>query len=196
MSEADTAMVELVFDLTGEALPVAYPPALWAELVRHVPQLAEEAGIGVLPLRAAEVGPEMLLPRRAKLVLRLPQALAARAATLSGRQLDVGGSPLMLGACRLRELLPHVTLHAQLVTGPDDEVEFMQGVAEELAKLEIESKLICGMHRRLDGAGGYGLVIHDLKPDASLRLQGRGLGAARHLGCGVFVPYKVITGLE
>jgi len=39
-------------------------------------------------------------------------------------------------------------------------------------------------------------VIHDLKPEASLRLQYTGLGSDRRYGCGVFVPYKVITGLD
>ena len=43
---------------------------------------------------------------------------------------------------------------------------------------------------------GYSLVIHDLKPEESLRLQGAGLGNNRFLGCGVFMPYKVISGLE
>lgn len=193
-------MIDLVFDLGGETLSAAYPFALWAELVRHVPQLADDAAAGVVPLRTAESGDAVLLPKRAKLVLRLPQSLAGHASALSGRQLEVGDGVLSLGACKPREIQPHVTLHAQLVTGADDEVEFMQGVAAELAALGVEGNLICGMRRSLsDGKrtiNGYGLVIHDLKPEASLRLQCTGLGADRHLGCGIFIPYKVISGLD
>jgi CRISPR-associated protein Cas6 len=196
----DAKMIDLVFDLGGGPLSAGYPFALWAALVRHVPQLADDAAAGVLPLRTAESGEQMLLPRRAKLVLRLPPELAEQAAALSGRELDVEGSPLSLGTGKPREIQPYSTLHAQLVAGADDEIEFMAGVAEELAALGVEGKLICGMRRSLSGAqrtiGGYGLVIHDLKPEASLRLQYAGLGAERHLGCGIFVPYKVITGLE
>jgi CRISPR-associated protein Cas6 len=193
-------MIDLVFDLGGEALSAGYPFALWAELVRHVPQLADDTAAGVLPLRTAESGEAMLLPKRAKLVLRLPQALAGHAAALSGRQLDVGDGVLRLGAGKLREIQPHVTLQAQLVAGADDEIEFMKGVAAELAALGIEGNLICGMRRSLsDGQRtihGYGLVIHDLRPEESLRLQCTGLGADRHLGCGIFIPYKVISGLD
>lgn len=197
---ADAEMIDLVFDLGGGPLSPAYPFELWAELVRHVPQLAEDASAGVLPLRTAESGDQMLLPKRAKLVLRLPSALAECAAALSGRQLDIEGSPLILGAGKLREIQPYSTLHAQLVAGADDEIEFMEGVAAELAALGVEGQLICGMRRSLCGSQqsvrGYGLVIHDLKPEASLRLQYAGLGAGRHLGCGIFVPYKVISSLE
>ncbi len=193
-------MIDLVFDLGGGPLTAAYPFALWAELVRHVPQLADDASAGILPLRTAESGEEMLLPKRAKLVLRLPSALAGCAAALSGSQLDLEGSSLTLGSGKPREIQPYSTLHAQLVTGADDEIEFMEGVAAELAALGVDGQLICGMRRSLCGAQrsvhGYGLVIHDLKPEASLRLQYSGLGADRHLGCGIFVPYKVISGLE
>jgi hypothetical protein len=38
--------------------------------------------------------------------------------------------------------------------------------------------------------------VHDLKSDASLKLQYAGLGESRQYGCGIFVPYKAITGLN
>lgn len=193
-------MIDLAFDVGGGPLSAAYPFALWDALVRHVPQLDDDVAAGVLPLRTSESGDEMLLPKRAKLVLRLPSALAEYAAALSGCQLDLEGCPLTLGAGKLREIRPYSTLHAQLVTGADDEIEFMKDVAAELAALGVDGQLICGLRRSLCGAQrsvhGYGLVIHDLKPEASLRLQYAGLGDDRHLGCGIFVPYKVISSLE
>ncbi|MDE2118177.1 MAG: hypothetical protein KGJ19_06245, partial [Betaproteobacteria bacterium] len=70
-------MIDMVFDLGGGTLPTDYPFALWEALLRRIPQLAEEKFVGVLPLRAAENNDGMLLPKRAKLVLRLPMALAA-----------------------------------------------------------------------------------------------------------------------
>jgi len=39
-------------------------------------------------------------------------------------------------------------------------------------------------------------VIHNLKPEDSLRLQYTGLGSDRQYGCGIFVPYKVISDLS
>ncbi len=189
----------MVFDLGGGILPTAYPFALWEALIRRVPQLAEEKSVGVLPLRAAESNEGMLLPKRAKLVLRLPLALAAHATALSGLQLDVGESTLQLGKGRLRPIQPYPTLHAQLVTGATDEMLFLEGINTQLSKMGIAARLICGKRRTLTDAlrsiHGYSLVIHDLKPGASLQLQYAGLGEGRQFGCGIFVPYKVISGL-
>ena len=36
------------------------------------------------------------------------------------------------------------------------------------------------------------LMIADLKPDESVRLQKQGIGEGRNLGCGIFVPHKGI----
>lgn len=193
-------MIDAVFDAGGDTLPVSYPFALWQALLRHVPELEAEALAGVLPLRTAESEAGRLLPRRAKLVLRLPSALAEQAAALSGRQLDIEGHALSLGALRLREIQPHSTLHAHLVAGAADETEFMREVEARLAELGVACKLICGLRTTMAGPertlSGYSLVAHDLKPEASLRLQYFGLGAGRQFGCGIFVPYKAITGLE
>ena len=189
----------MVFDLGGGILPTDYPFALWEALIRHVPQLAEEKSVGVLPLRAAENNEGMLLPKRAKLVLRIPIALAAHAAALSGQQLDVAENTILLGKSKLRKIQPYPTLHAQLVTGAPDEMLFLDGINSQLSNMGIVARLICGKRRILTGARqsihGYSLVIHDLKPEASLQLQYAGLGEGRQFGCGIFLPYKVISGL-
>lgn len=192
-------MIDLVFDLSGATLPSAYPFALWAEIVRHAPQLAEEKLVGVLPLRTAECNGGMLLPKRAKLVLRLPAALTGVASRLTGSALQIGSDQLQLGKSKIRPIQPYSTLHAQLVTGASDEVMFMDDIRKQLSELNIAANLVCGKRRTLAGdqrvIHGYSLVVHDLKPDASLQLQYAGLGEERRLGCGIFVPHKVISGL-
>ena len=199
MSAAVPEMIDAVFDISGDCIPANYPFALWHALARLVPELAAETSIGVLPLRTAGSAAGMLLPRRAKLVLRLPAALGGKVEALSCRELDVGGSPLRLGEGRLREIQPYPTIHAHLVVGTEDEVAFMAGVAADLAALGITASLICGRRNSLvdgdHGIHGFSLVIHDLKPEDSLRLLYAGLGSERRYGCGVFVPYKVISDL-
>lgn len=193
-------MIDILFDLDGGTLPAAYPFALWAALIRHVPLLTEEKFAGVFPLRGTENNKEMLLPKRAKLVLRLPAALADHTvARLTGQQLDVSGSTMRLGSAKTRPIRPYPTIHAQLVTGSSDEVLFMDYINTQLSEMGITGKLICGKRRTINGIQpihGYSLVVHDLKPEASLRLQYAGLGEARQFGCGIFVPYKVISGLS
>jgi len=201
MADDTPEMIDLMFDLDGGILPGSYPFALWAALLHHLPQLAEEQQVGILPLRLSESQEGMLLPKRAKLVLRLSSALADHAvAGLQGRQLDVSGNPLLLGSGKKRTIQPSPTLHAQLVSGASDEVLFLDIVNAQLGKMGITGNLICGMRRTLTGdqqsIQGYSLVVHDLKPEDSLLLQYAGLGEGRQYGCGIFVPYKVISGLD
>jgi CRISPR-associated protein Cas6 len=193
-------MLDLLFDLRGERLPVAYPFPLWAELARHAPALAEDARVGVLPLKVAENGEHLLLARRTRLALRIPQELAAVAAALVGAELDIPPDRLTLGEMKTRPLQPYPTLHAPLALGPDDEIEFMEAVQARFDAQGISANTICGMRRTLsDGrqsVSGYSLVVHDLKPEASLLLQSAGMGEGGRYGCGIFVPYKVISDLE
>ncbi|MFA6014320.1 MAG: type I-MYXAN CRISPR-associated protein Cas6/Cmx6 [Gallionellaceae bacterium] len=200
MTKQAPEMFEVSFDVSGNSLPDTYPFDLWHALLRHIPALESSEYVGVLPLRTAASEAGWLLPKRAKLVLRLPDSLVDHTESLSDQILELGSSILKLGKRKLRPIQPYPTLHAHLVSAAEDEVEFINNVLARLAELEIPGKLICGMRNSLIAPNreihGFSLVIHDLKPDASLRLQYTGLGADRQFGCGIFVPYKVITDLD
>jgi CRISPR-associated protein Cas6 len=194
-------MIDMVFDLEGGTLPAAYHIALWDALLRHVPQLAEEKLVGVLPLRSTVNSQGMLLAKRTKLVMRMPTVLAKPASSgLSGQQLDIAGSTMRVGAAKTRPIQPYPTIHAQLVTGSSDEALFVEDIRKQMGELGVTGKLICGKRITINGGQrsihGYSLVLHDLKAEASLQLQYAGLGDERQFGCGIFVPYKVITGLS
>ena len=192
-------MVDIAFDLKGNFVPAGYAFALWGEVVRCLPWLDGEKLAGILPLRAAESGENMLLPQRAKLVLRLPVEFAPQAMRLSGQELNVEGSTLRIGKAREKSLQPYPTLHAQLVESASEEEAFLAGMAGQLREMGITCKLICGKRHTVTSAkrsvAGYSLVLHDLKPEESLQVQRTGLGGERHFGCGIFVPYKAISGL-
>ncbi len=190
-----------MFDLEGGTIPAAYRNALWGALQCHAPQLAEEKLVGVLPLKSSVNNQGMLLAKRAKLVIRMPKALAKiAAAKLTGQLLDIAGSELRVGAAKSRPVMPYPTIHAQLVTGSSDEVAFTEDIKKQMDELGVSGKLICGKRVTVNDGNrtihGFSLVLHDLKPDASLQLQYAGLGDERRFGCGIFVPYKVITGLS
>ncbi|MDO9011018.1 MAG: type I-MYXAN CRISPR-associated protein Cas6/Cmx6 [Gallionella sp.] len=200
MSESIPEMIDAIFDISCDLVPAGYPFTLWNALIQHLPALQQEACVGVVPLRTSSSEAGMLLPKRSKLVLRLTESLAADFACLSGQSLDIGGHTLQLGSGKLRKIQAYPTLHAHLVIGVNDEVNFLEDVTEQLTELGITGKLLCGMRNTLPTPDrvihGYSLVIHDLKPHDSLRLQYTGLGADRRFGCGIFVPYKVITDLD
>jgi CRISPR-associated protein Cas6 len=193
-------MIDVVFEISGVTLPAAYPFDLWGELSRLIPQFGEIENVGVVPLRVAESKEGMLLNKRAKLVLRLPRDFADVASNLTNKRLQVAGSELHLGSCKIRPIQHYPTLHAHLVTGAEDEIAFMAEVKAALSAMDVKASLICGQrHQLTDGERlirGYSLVLHDLKQEGSLRVQYAGLGKERRYGCGIFVPYKVISSFE
>ena len=192
-------MTDAVFDVSGDIIPPIYQFALWDALVHHAPLLAKDPLTGVVPLRTSASAAGMLLAKRSKLVLRLTQSLADNFNQLAGKRLEIMGCTLQLGSGKLRKIQAYPTLHAHLVASDKDEMAFLQDVTARLAELGMEGRLLCGMKHSLAAdrtIQGYSLVIHDLKPDDSLRLQYAGLAAYRQYGCGIFIPYKVITDLE
>lgn len=193
-------MVDVVFDLNGSSVPASYPFLLWSELVRCLPWLSGEENAGVHPLRGSVSGSSLLLSKRTKLILRLPAQRMAQADNLSGKQLNIDGNVLIVGKAKDRQIQSATTLHAHIVESNLEEVEFIADMKQKLQALNIPCNLICDKYRKIsDGKknlSGFGLVLHDLKPAASLHIQRTGMGGARHLGCGIFVPFKAITGLE
>ncbi len=201
MGDAAPEMIDMTFALSGHSLPANHAFALWREVARVLPWMGVEQTAGIIPLRSPEHGDDLLfLPRRARLALRVPAELAADAQQLAGKTLDIGGHLLSVGAAKERALQPSPTLHAHLVAGASTEEAFVAEAAAELRQRGINGKLICGKHLVwAEGEGsiaGYSLVVHELKPQESLLLQCTGLGGARHLGCGIFVPYKAIADLD
>ena len=193
-------MIDLVFDLKGSFVPDGYVFDLWHEVVRILPWLDAKDSAGILPLRGSINGDGLLLAQRTKLVLRLPIDLSAQARELSGQELSVGSAVLRVGVATQRQLQPYPTLHAHLVESTKEEEYFLSDMSDRLQELGVACKWICGKRHTVTGArqslSGYSLVLHDLKPDESLQIQRAGLGGNRRFGCGIFVPYKAITGLD
>lgn len=203
-------MVDLSFAVQAPDLPVDHRGALWQALTRALPWLAAAPGAGIHPLKATPGADDtLLLARRARLLVRVPDARADAAAALAGTALDLGDTHIRLGDVHVRALAPVNTLYADTVAfGHADEIAFTRALEHALAALGVQAHLICGRAHRLSctepsAAGavihdltGYPVALHGLKPDASLRVQNAGLGGARHLGCGIFIPHKAITGLD
>jgi len=188
-------MVDVAFSLRGGTIPADHGWQLFRLLAERLDWLAAEADAGVHPIRGARaVAGEIHLGGRARLMLRLPQERAEQSFALSGTRLDLGDS-VEVGSARLRPLFAHLTLYSQFVTtATPDEAVFQQDVGAELRRAGIECKVICGRTRRAQTQGaeiaGFSLMLHELSPEHSLRIQATGLGGGRKLGCGIFIPHK------
>jgi CRISPR-associated protein Cas6 len=123
----------------------------------------------------------------------------ADAQALTGTTLDVAGHALEVGSAKIRPLAPVTTLLARYVVSRENESEeqFVERTAKELQRLGIQvRKLLCGRCTTLDTPDGplltRSVMLADLEQEESLRLQETGLGPARRLGCGLFIPHKGI----
>jgi len=191
-----STLVDLSFPLCAHSLPRDSAPDLVAALQRELPWLEQEPLAGIHPLKLVPGNEaQALLSQRTRLLLRLPRERIGAATELAGRALQLGAYRATLGSPLLRELLPHHTLYAYAVASQvDDELAFMQTIHDELQQLLVRSQVVCGkrhLHHWSDCAQTtFSLMLHGLNEVDSLRLQERGLGPNRLLGCGIFVPHK------
>ena len=199
MEHAAGTMTDLVFDVEGRNLPRDYSFPLLREIRQHLPWLESVADAGIHPLRGALTADgALVLARRAKLVLRLPESLMQDALALCGAVLVVEGEKLTVAGAKQRRLLPFATLYAHFVAAAsDDEQAFTRDIEARLEDLQTPCMLVCGRRRvmRTDGQDlvGFSLMLHGLAPEHSLLLQQVGLGGNRAMGCGIFVRHKAVA---
>lgn len=192
-------VVDLSFDLSAGEIPADHGPALYAELLRHLPWLDDLQDAAVHPVHGAPSGrnANLIINRRVKLVLRLPVTHAAQARQLIGKHIDPGAGELAIGMLKEKKLTPYGTLYSHFVTwGTSDEANLLEQTRRQLDEMGIHCGLIPGMQRKMltpDGEiSGHTLMLHDLSLLQSLNVQEVGLGLHRAWGCGIFIPHKSI----
>ena len=204
-------IVDLAFAISCRCLPLDHAHTLSSALCEALPWLAHEPGAGVHLIHGAESGngwyrpedPErdvLYLSRRTRMILRLPKARVADARALDGRELDVAGYALHIGEATVRSLSTLPTLFARYVVADTAQGEegFLEDSAAQLREAGIPvRKLLCGRSHPLRTPEGAiftrSLMVADLDAEQSVRLQQRGLGRRRVMGCGLFIPHKGIT---
>jgi CRISPR-associated protein Cas6 len=192
-------MVDIHYDLSAGEIPADHGPALYSELLRHLPWLAAMPEAGIHPVHGAPSGrnANLVINRRVKLVLRLPVERIDEARVLVGKHIDPGAGELAIGDLKAKNLTPFGTLYSHFVSlDSGDEAAILLEVRRQLDEMGIQCGLIPGLHRKMrtpDGEiSGHTLMLHDLSLVHSLAVQERGLGLHRAWGCGIFIPHKSI----
>jgi CRISPR-associated protein Cas6 len=188
--------VDIAFAVSGGPLPRDHSFDLWRALSRAAPDLFRDPVVAVLPVRGASAGAGgIVLQRRSRLLMRMPEASVERALGLCGVQLEVAGASVRLGDAKTRPLAHYATLYAHRVAAErDDEASFVKQAAAELREIDVAADFIVGKRTLTCGAdgdiAGFSLMLAELSVRQSLALQVHGLGAHRGLGFGVFVGHK------
>jgi CRISPR-associated protein Cas6 len=203
-------VIDVAFRIACPTLPLDHAHALSRALIDILPWLEDEEHAGVHLIHGAasgngwyrpeDVASEVLhLPRRTRMRLRVPRHRLEDARQLTGRRLDVDGHVLEVGDSEVFLLSSLSTLFSRYVmTAADtDENAFLEEASRGLQEIGINCrKMLGGISHTLRFPDGpvltRSLMVADLEPEQSIRLQQVGLGPGRSFGCGLFLPHKGI----
>ena len=197
---ADLAM-DFAFEMRGDILPFDYPAQLDLAMHALLPAVDKDPFFAIHAVKAPLTETGYVLSRRSRLQLRALESKSAEIEQLVGKTLHLGDVAIVLGSMTRRPVTPFPTLRSGMVVNLlGDEQAFMDDIGMQLEVLGVKAGAMCGKPHTVMGhqgrIEGYALVLHDLSPAHSVRVQTVGLGGSRRLGCGLFVHHKVIDGPE
>ena len=208
--EVPDDVVDLVFKLDCKMLPLEHAYSLSQAIGSVLDWIEAEELAGIHQIHVAESGngwmrPEdptnevLHLSRRTRMSLRVPRERVEEAKQLTGKTLDIEGYSLTIGEATIKPLSDITILFSRYVVCDADvsEEQFLNAVAEQLQAMDIPvKKMMAGKTHTIQTPDGAlttrSVMVADLDKEHSVRLQQRGIGPARHLGCGIFVPQKGI----
>ncbi len=202
-------ILDVSFRLHGKTITVDHAWELSGEVHRLLPWFAEESGAALHQIHVAESGngwqrpvngDDLLhLSRRTRLTLRLPAERVANAKVIIGGVLNLSTGDIKLGEMSLKPMIKSpVVFSRYLDLGENnDEDAFLSEAFKALREQGINSrKMLCGRLQKIKTPQGdlttRSLMIADLDLRDAVKLQERGMGSHRKLGCGVFLAHKGI----
>lgn len=209
----DFEVVDVAFRVSAQRpVPAAHSYPLYAALTREWPWLHEAEGVGVFPIRGDVVGGKIRTSPRSALRARTPASLLPKVISLTGKRLRLGDAEIQVGVPSVLPLRPAASLYSRLVQIKLAEVTdgvtpeaFLQSANKQLSTLDIQAEASLPLKQRGTRAGepqrrvlhikgerhvGFAVLVQGLTADESLRLQQRGLGGRRKMGCGLFLPVR------
>lgn len=209
-------VVDILFTIDCRRLPVDHAYALSAALRETLPWIAEQgSGVAVHTVHVAgsqngwerpEHGSDqyLIVSKRTKLTVRVSKERADELMEdLRDKTLDVSGCRLTVRRGKIRPLSKETTMLSRYVAtlpgGSED--AFLAWAVQQLSEQGIRvRKALCGKTTPLTTPDGAihtrSLMLADLSPEDSVRLQQEGLGPHREMGCGIFIAHKGIDAVK
>ena len=207
-------VVDIAYRIGCPTIPLDHAHTLSSAIRARLPWLDDEEYTGIHLIHGAASGngwfrPEdvenelLHLSKRTRMRLRVPKRRLEDAQLLTGQTLDIDGHMLEVGKAEVHMLSSLPTLFSRYVISSEeiDEGEFLQQAAEQMQAMGIHCrKMLGGITHSLRFPGGpvftRSLMVADLEPEQSVRLQQHGLGEGRMVGCGLFLPHKGIDAVK
>lgn len=208
-------VVDIQFRISGKLIPVDHGFHLFSAVSKVIPELHYHKEVGLHPISGLFAGNRYLaITDKSFLTIRLSSERIAMVLPLSGKMIQLNGYSVRIGVPQIRAIMPSSKLYSRLVTikGFMEPENFLEAAYRQLQYLKIkaiptlieqtqiaESNLdkLSGTHstylRRTirihdKEIVGFAFKVEELTTEESIRLQEKGIGGRRHLGCGIFVP--------
>ncbi|MDH4262789.1 MAG: type I-MYXAN CRISPR-associated protein Cas6/Cmx6 [Spirochaetia bacterium] len=201
------SFIEVKFKAIGKQIPADHGYLLYSALSRFDKKIHEMKDIAIAGISGMPDSSRNLhLSSASKLRIRLDHSDLPDVINLAGKELQIGAEKIRLGLPLVSMLKPHRHLYSRLVTikGFQESEEFLASLQKQLDILQIKQTPM--LFQRKSGETstnirktlriknkeivGFPVLITNLNPDESLRLQQVGLGGRRKMGCGTFVGVR------
>ena len=198
--------VDLAFRLQGaEPIPADHGYVLYAAMSHLIPEVHQENGIGIHPIRRRPIGGRklMLMPW-STLTIRVQDDQIGSLLKLAGKPLHLDSATVQVGVPEVRAHLA-INVHtdrlvvikvAHAGAGELTPANFTVAARKKMNDLGIgvDATMNVGKRRSLGMKQreivGYEVFVEGLTAAESIALQEGGLGGKHHMGCGVFVAVR------
>ena len=205
---------DCAFRIECREIPVDHAWELREQILDVLPWLIDEPQAAIHSIHSAssangwirpslDSGDMIQLSRRTRLHLRLPMNRIDDARALIGKELMVAGCSILVSEVVQHRLLPSSTVFTRSMDTRqiEDEQAFEENVIHLLSGIGVEpKKLLCGLAHEISCRDqnilARSVLLADLEPSESLRIQENGLGTNGLLGCGIFLPHKSLDAVN
>ncbi|MCY4219211.1 MAG: type I-MYXAN CRISPR-associated protein Cas6/Cmx6 [Gammaproteobacteria bacterium] len=205
---------DCAFRITCREIPVDHAWDLREEILNVLPWLTDEPQAAIHSIHSAssangwirpslDSGNLIQLSRRTRLYLRLPIRRIDDAKVLIGKELLIAGCSILINETGQHRLFPSSTLFTRSMDANQvkDEQAFEDHVIHLLSKIGVvPKKILCGLAHEIScndhNIPARSVLLADLEPHESIRIQESGLGSNGLLGCGIFLPHKSLNAVN
>lgn len=196
--------VELSFPIQGKTLPADHCYGLYAAFVDLIPEVRRHSDISILTIPGfANKQGQILLTKQSSSRIRVPISKIPLVYPLAGKRLSIGTHEIKIGIPAIYTLRPSGTLEARIVTikgkNYTQSEAFLAAAKRQLENLGISGEVAIPVDQENNPLRktikvqrftivGFTTEVSSLSDEDSLKLQKKGIGGKRHMGCGYFLP--------
>ncbi|MCY4227610.1 MAG: type I-MYXAN CRISPR-associated protein Cas6/Cmx6 [Gammaproteobacteria bacterium] len=205
---------DCAFRIACREIPIDHAWELREQILNFLPWIIDEPQAAIHSIHSAssangwirpslDSGDMIQLSHRTRLYIRLPIHRVDDARALVGKELMVAGCSILVREIVQHSLFPSSTVFTRSMDAHqvEDELAFEENVIRLLSRIGVvPKKLLCGLAHEISlrdqNILARSVLLADLEPDESLRIQENGLGTNGLLGCGIFLPHKSLNAVN